>query len=52
MLPEEHTTLVVVLEGAVIEANDTNRLEGKELLRFLSREGVEFSLNAEETLNS
>ncbi|TLT33276.1 pirin-like C-terminal cupin domain-containing protein, partial [Acinetobacter baumannii] len=45
-VPEGHTTLVVVLEGAVV-VNDTNRLEGK-TVAILSREGVEFSLNAEE----
>jgi redox-sensitive bicupin YhaK (pirin superfamily) len=35
-----------VLDGAVV-VNDTNRLEGK-TVAILSREGVEFSLNAEE----
>ncbi|MFW1987309.1 pirin family protein [Acinetobacter baumannii] len=45
-VPEGHTTLVVVLEGAVV-VNDTNHLEGK-TVAILSREGVEFSLNAEE----
>lgn len=45
-VPEGHTTLVVILDGAVV-VNDANRLEGK-TVAILSREGVEFSLNAEE----
>ncbi|MFX9684447.1 pirin family protein, partial [Acinetobacter baumannii] len=38
-VPEGHTTLVVILDGAVV-VNDANRLEGK-TVAILSREGVE-----------
>jgi len=46
-VPEGHTTLVVVLDGA-ITVNDTHRVEGKSMA-ILSREGVDFSLEAQET---